>query len=188
MKCEVLQFASHFAHTETVGNRGVNLQSFPRNTLAPLGTEKAESPHIMQTVGQFHDDDADVVHHREKHLAVALRLPVFGGKEVDFAELGYAIDALRDFIAEVLLNVRGGDGSVFDDVVQQSRLDTDNIHAHPRQNASDGQRVAHIGLARRSFLTGMVLGGELIRLLDGSEIVFRTRFPHRHYQFVELIL
>lgn len=142
----------------------------------------------MQTIGQLHDDDPDIVHHREEHLAVAFRLPVLSRKEIDFAELGYAIDALRDFIAEVLLDVRGGDGGVFDDVVQQPRLDTDHIHAHPRQNASYGQRVAHIGLARRPFLTGVVLRGELVGLLDGSEIVLRTRFPHCRYQIIELLL
>ncbi len=139
----------------------------------------------MQPVGQLDDDDADIVHHREQHLAIALRLPVLGGEEIDLAQFGDAIDAACDFVAEVLLDIGGGDGGVFDDVVQQSRFDADDIHAHVGENARHGERVAHVGLARRPLLAGVVLRRELVSLLDGREVVLRTGFADDGDQLVD---
>ena len=61
--------------------------------------QRGERPHVVKPVGQFDDDDADIVDHREQHLAIALSLPVFRGGEVDLAEFGDAVDAVRDFRA-----------------------------------------------------------------------------------------
>ena len=43
--------------------------------------------------------------HGQQHLAEALGLPVFGGEEVELAELGDAVDAARHFLAEILADI-----------------------------------------------------------------------------------
>ena len=154
---EIFQFAADLAHAEAVRDGRVDLQSLARDALPALRAQAAQRPHVVQTVGQLHDDDADVVDHREQHLAVTLRLAVFGRKEVDLAQLGDAVDAARHFVAEILLNVRRGDAGVFDDVVQQSGLDADDIHPHSGQDLRHGKRMAHVGLARSAHLPCVIL-------------------------------
>ena len=92
---EILQFAADLAHAETVRDGGIDFQCFAGDALAALGAQIAERPHVVQPVGQLDDDDADVVHHREQHLAIAFRLPILGREEIDFTQFGDAIDAAR---------------------------------------------------------------------------------------------
>ena len=82
---EIFQFTADLAHPEAVRDGGVDLKRLAGDALTALQAERAQGAHIMQPVGQFDDDDADIVHHREQHLAIALGLPVLRGKEIDFA-------------------------------------------------------------------------------------------------------
>ena len=172
LESEIFQFAADFAHAEAVRDGRIDFQRLARDALAALGAEAAERPHVVQPVGQLDDDDADIVHHRQQHLAIAFRLAVFGGKEIDLAQLGDAIDAARHFFAEVLLNVGGGDGGVFDDIVQQAGLDADHVHAHVGEDLRHRQRMHQIGLAGRALLAGVIPGREGVGLLDGGDVVF----------------
>ena len=181
---KIFQFAAHFAHAEAVRDGRVDFERFARDPFAPLRAQTAQRAHVVQPVGQFDDDDADIVHHRQQHLAIAFRLAVFGGEEIDLAEFGDAVDAARDFIAEVLLDVGGGDGGVFHNVVQQAGLDADDVHAHVGEDLRHGERMAHVRLARRAHLARVILRGELIGLFDGREIVFGTRLPNGCEQVV----
>ncbi len=131
---KVFQFAAHFAHAEPVRDGSVDLERLARDSLLPLGAQARQRAHIVQPVGQLDDDHADVVDHRQQHLAVVLRLAILGRVEVDLAQLGDAVDAARHFIAEVLLDIRRGDAGVFHDVVQQPGLDADRVHAHARKD------------------------------------------------------
>ena len=47
----------------------------------PLLGEELEGAHVVEAVGELHQDDADVVHHGQEHLAVVLGLPLLGGGE-----------------------------------------------------------------------------------------------------------
>jgi len=136
---------------------------------ATFRTQAAEGAHVVQTVRQFDDDDADVVHHRQQHLAITLRLPVFGREEVDLAEFGDAVNAAGYLFTEVLLNIGSGDGSVLHDVVQEARLDADDVHAHAGENHRDGKGMTHVGLARDAHLSGVILGREIQALWIGVD-------------------
>ena len=61
--------------------------------------------HVVQPVGQLHDDHADVVDHRQQHLADALGLPLLARIEMQLAQLGDAVHAARHFVAELLLDL-----------------------------------------------------------------------------------
>ena len=74
--------------------------------------------HVVQAVRQFDEDDADVVHHGEHHLAEVFRLLLFPGGEIDLADLGDALDDVRDLFAELLADIDDGDRSVLDGIVQ----------------------------------------------------------------------
>ena len=142
----------------------------------------------MQPVGQLNDDDANVVHHRQQHFAIILRLTVFGGEEIDLAQLRDAVDAPRDFLAEVFLDIRYGDACILNDVVQQTGLDADDIEAHPGKNARHGQRMAHVGFARNPQLAFVILRSELPGFLNGSDVVFGARFAEGRDQLFKLTI
>ena len=83
-----------------------------------------ERAHVVQAIGELDEDDADVVHHRQQHLAEVLRLTLFARRERDGAELGDALDDVGDLRSEELGNPLGGGQRVLDDVVQQPRPHT----------------------------------------------------------------
>src|SRR3989344_3228481 len=57
---EILEVALHSSHTETVGNRRVNLQSLKRNALPLWFRDIFECLHIMFAVRELHDEHANV--------------------------------------------------------------------------------------------------------------------------------
>jgi hypothetical protein len=59
-----------------------------------------ERPHVVKPVGQLHEDDADVIHHRQEHLPEVLGLPLLARGEADGADLGHALDDVRHFRPE----------------------------------------------------------------------------------------
>ena len=62
-----------------------------------------ERAHVVQAIGELDEDDADVVDHRQQHLAEVLRLTLLTRGERDGAELRHAFDDVRDLGAEQLL-------------------------------------------------------------------------------------
>ncbi len=108
--------------------RRVDVEGFARDGLLALGREMLERAHVVQAVGELDDDDADVADHGEEHLADVLSLAVFAVGELDFVELGDAFDDVRDLLAEFAVDVFGGDGGVFDRVMQQACGDGGGVH------------------------------------------------------------
>ena len=185
---QVFQFAADFAHAEAVRNGRIDLDGFARDALPPLGAQVAERAHVVETVGQLDDDDANVVDHGQQHFAKALGLPLFGGEEIELAQLGDAIDAARYFFAEVLADLIDRHAGVFHQVVQQAGLDGDRIHAHAGENVGDHQRMHHVGFAGVPQLTLVKLAGGAEGLLYRGEIVARAVFPNLGFQFVKQLL
>jgi hypothetical protein len=103
---------------------------------AALGTEISERAHVVQAIGQLHDDDADVIDHGQQHFAEALGLAFPGVEDIELAELGDAVDATGHLVAETLADFVGGHASVFDEVVQEAGFDGDEVHAHAGQDVA----------------------------------------------------
>ena len=107
----------------------------------------------MQAVGELDEDDADVVDHREQHLAEVLRLPLLARRERDGADLGDALDDVGDLGAEQLLDALDRRERVFDDVVEQAGGDGHGVELHVGQEIGDGERVDEVGLAGMAHLS-----------------------------------
>ena len=75
LKRKILQLSADFAHSEAVRDGRVDFQRLLRDALLAVARQKLQSPHVVQPVRQLDDDDANVVHHGEQHLADALGLP-----------------------------------------------------------------------------------------------------------------
>ncbi len=144
-----------------------------------------ERPHVVQTVGELDDDDADVLRHGDEHLADVLRLLLFVSRQRDFAEFGDAVDELGDLIAEDVPDVVQGDIGVFHGVVQDGGDDGLVIHAEIEQDARDRDRMHDVRLSGITALVFMGLRSELVGRLSGiTALVFmglRSELVGLHY-------
>ena len=127
---QLLELVLELAHPEPVRDRRVDVARLLRDPQPPLLRQVVERAHVVQPIGQLHQDDADVVDHREQHLAEALGLPLFARRKLEAAQLGDALDDVGDILAEQLADLLDGVGRVLDDVVQQARR-----RARPRRGA-----------------------------------------------------
>ena len=185
---QVFQLAAHFAHAEAVRDGSIDFDGLGGDVRAPLSAQVAERAHVVQPVGQLDDDDADIVHHGQQHFAKALGLAFFGVEDVQFAELGDAVDAAGDLVAEALADFVGGHAGVFDEVVEQAGFDGDQVHAHAGQDVGDHQGMHHVGLAGLAQLALVQFGGGAEGLLDGGQVVARAVFADLDFQFLEQLL
>ena len=115
--------------------------------IAPFLGQVAQGAHVVQPVGQLDQDDADVVHHRQQHLAEVLGLPLLARGEPDRADLGDPFDDMGHFGAEELADPVDGGQRVFDDVVQQPGGDRHRVELHVRQKVRNSKRMNQIRLA-----------------------------------------
>ncbi len=104
---QVFELAADLAHAETVGDGRVDFEGLLRDALLAVGRERPQGAHVVQAVGQLDDHHAYVVHHGQQHLADALGLALFARVELELAQLGDAIDAMRHLVAELLADFFG---------------------------------------------------------------------------------
>ena len=153
--------------------------------LLAFGIEMFEGAHVVQAVGELDEDDADVVDHGEHHFAEVLGLRFFSGREIDFADLGDALDDVGDLFAEFLADFNAGDRGVFDGVVEEAGGDGDGIHFHVGENVADFERMHEVGLAGGAVLSGVVFLGEFVGFLDEVEVVVGTVLAQLPHQLAE---
>ena len=145
-----------------------------------------ERAHVVQAVGKLDEHHANVIDHGEHHLAQVFGLRFFARGEIDLADLGDALDDVRDLLAKFLADVDDGDRGVFDGIVQQAGGDGDRVHLHLGQNQRHFERMHQIRLARGAGLAFMMLEGVVVGFLDDGEIVLRTVFLNPLHQLAEL--
>ena len=145
-----------------MGDRGVDVERLARDRLL-LGRGKArERAHVVEAVGELDDDDANVLSHRQEHLAKVLDLRVLLRLIRNSRKLRDAVDEARDLGAELLGDLLAGHGGILDDVVQQSGGDRLMVHLELGENPRNRQWVLDVGLTRGSALALMSGHGELV--------------------------
>ena len=170
---QVFQFAADLAHAQPVRDGRVDVQGFARDLLLPLRRQELQRAHVVQAVGQLDEDDADVVHHGQHHLAHVLGLRFFGGREVDLADLGDALDDVRHLLAELGLDLVDGYRGVLDRVVQQSGGDGRGVELHlGQQVATSADAPGKARLTRAPALCDV--RGEIVGFFDQGQVFGRA--------------
>ena len=109
----------------------------------------------MEAVGELDEDDADVLRHRDDHLAVVLGLGLLARLELDAGQLRHAVDELRDLFAELFLHVVERRLGVLDDVVEKRSGDRLLVELQARKDQRDAVRVVDEVLAGAPLLAVM---------------------------------
>ncbi len=135
-KGEVFQFPLELPDAQAVGNRGEDVNRlFGFLNLFRRG-HIAEGAHIMQPVGQFDQNHAEIRSHCQERFSQIFRFAVTGFAAVHAInpgrqrfQLGHAINQFGDFGAELPLDVYQGDAGIFNHVMQQPGGNRDGIQA-----------------------------------------------------------
>ena len=133
-KREILEFAAHLTHSETVRDGRIDVERFLCGALLAFPGYCAEGAHVVQAVREFYENHADVANHGEQHFAHALGLACLPRVQVQLADLGNAVDAAGNFRTEALLHFLNARGGIFDYVVKQPGLQADEVHLHVGEN------------------------------------------------------
>ena len=83
-QAQVFEFALDLRDTQSPCQRRVNIQRFVCHTLLSFLGKEVERTHIVQTVGEFDDDNAHVLCHSNENFTEIFRIFVFFGFENDF--------------------------------------------------------------------------------------------------------
>ena len=124
-----LQLGLHRVHADALGERRVDFHRLAGDALGaaiPAPT-KLQRAHVVQPVGQLHQQHADVAAHRQHELAEILRLLGAVGLQFQPGQLGDAVHQPGDLGAEAAFQLGAADAGVLDDVVQQRGGDAADV-------------------------------------------------------------
>ena len=121
---KVIEFDLDLGNTEALCNRGINIHRFTRFFLLRLRRPVLCSPHVVQTVRQFYQNNADILCHRKEHLSQVFCLLL------DLIRRIFQLCQLRDTAynqghlrVELLGQLFFGHDGIFDNVVQKACRD-----------------------------------------------------------------
>ena len=182
---QLLELVLDLAHAQPVGDGRVDVAGLLGDRNPPLLGQVAERPHVVQAVGQLDEDDADVIDHRQQHLAEVLGLPLLARREADGADLRHAFDDVGDFRAEELLDALDGRQRVFDDVVEQAGGDGHDVELHVGEEVGNRQGMDQIRLSRVADLSPVLEGREDVGPPEQLDVGVRAVGPDLFEQIFE---
>ena len=198
LEAEVFELELDRIHAEPVRDRRVDVERLARDAPLLLDGQRLDRPHVVRPIRELDEDDAQILRHREQHLAEALGLRLGRAVEAQMVDLADAVDEQRDVVAEPLLDLGQRARRVLDDVVQQRRLDRAGVEVQPGQYFGYGDRMGDVGIAVAPLLALVSLGAELVGRTDARQVVARqvalelphepaevVRPPHRRHDAIE---
>ncbi len=154
-----------------MGDGGVNLQRLAGDTPTLVQGKRRQRAHVVQAIGELHQDDPDVPGHGHQHLSEVLGLGLGAAFEGDLRQLADAVDELRNFFTELLRNLRLGGIGVLDDVVEDRGDDALVIQVHFRQDFGDLDRMLNVGFAGGAALSLVRFGAKLVGAIDLPDLI-----------------
>ena len=184
---QVLELPLDRAHAQAVGQRRVYVHGLARLKQTAVLAQGGKRAHVMQAVGEFDDDDADVLGHGKEHLAQREGLLLVHAVDFDVGELGHAIDELGHRIAKQAGNIGKRGLGILDGIVQQRGAHHIAVHLEVGQNDSYLDGMVNVHLARAPLLVAVLLGSKAVGLLHLGEVVRVHIFEAQTLQLVVAI-
>ena len=141
---QILQLPFNGIDTETMCQRRINFQCFPGNRLLLMHRHILHRAHIMQTVGQLNQYNADIACHRQKHFAIVFNLAIFLGNIFNFAQLGNTIYQIRYHGAELLFDILQLVIRILYHIMQEGSSQCFVIHLQSYKDADNANRMNNI--------------------------------------------
>ena len=172
-KAEVLQLLLDRVDTEAVRKRRIDVHGLQRDGAAAVLPLRREGAHVVQTVAELDEDDADILRHGEQHLADVLDVRLFLVLDVDLLDLGQAVHQHGDALAEFFRDdVKAGlVGAVLYRVVQQRGADRVGVESQLRHDLGNRHGMRNIRLAALALLSFMQFVCVFVGRLDLLAVV-----------------
>ncbi len=139
---QILELELDRVQTQALRDRRVDIQGLACAAAALDRRHHTERAHVMHPVGELHHDHADVAHHRQQHLAKALRLSLLAILELNLIQLADAVDEFGDHLTEDRRDLGLGGGGVLDHVVQNRGHQRVGVQMQIREDVGDRYGVA----------------------------------------------
>ena len=180
----VLELLLDVGNSEAVRDGGIDLHRFQCLVAALLLGPGVAGAHIVQSVAQFYNHDADILAHGQQHLAQVLGLAILHIRELDLGQLGDAVNEQRDLGAELLLDLGHRDRRVLGHIVHESRGNALAVHAQLHQNLRHRKRVTDVRLAAAAALLAVGLFGQRVGAVNHSKIIGTAAVNQTLFQIV----
>ena len=118
VEAQVLELHAHAVHAQAHGDGGVDIQCFPGDAPGLGRLQYPQGAHIVESVGQLHQDDANIPGHGQGHFLEVLGLFFLEGLELHLGELADPVHQLGHGGPELLADGALGDAGVLYDIVQ----------------------------------------------------------------------
>ena len=185
LEAQILQLPLHLLHTKAMGDGGIDLHGL-EGLLLLLGRSLIlHGAHIVETVGDLHQDNADILAHGQQHLPQVLHLLLFLGGIMDAGQLADALYQVRHRGGEHLRHLLMGSACVLDGIVEQCCHDRFTVETQLiGDDAGHCQRMGHEGRAVLSQLGAVIVTGKLIGLSDLGKVGRRVIATNHIFQIL----
>ena len=164
---ERLHLGHHLVHADPLGERGIDIHRLAGDSPAlVLGRDVMERAHVVQPIGELHQQHPDVVAEREEELAEVLGGALVLGLGFDLGKLGHAVDQARDVLAEMLLDLFRRGECVLNRIMEDRGDDRLVVELQVGEDARDLYRVAEVRVAGRADLRTVRLHRENVGAVD----------------------
>ena len=96
-KGQILQLLAHPLHAHASRERRVDVHRLARLLPLLVGAHRLDGAHVVQPVGELHQDHPQILGHRHEQLAEILGLLGLGIRQLQIGQLGHAIDQIGHF-------------------------------------------------------------------------------------------
>ena len=169
---EVFQLSLDRLDSQAVCQRRIDVEGFLRLTSSRLGTHKPPGTGVMQSIGEFDHQHANVFGHRDNHFSHRFGLGVFA--IFDSVELGDAVDEHCDFFTKLLPQRLQRISRVFDSVVEDGCGDGLGAQAQFGKNLRHRYRVGDVRLAGTPGLSLVSFLRDTVRAFDNGHVGARV--------------
>ncbi len=183
---QILKLVAHPLHAHAPGERGIDIHGFSRLLHLLLGAHELDRAHVVQAVGELHEDHPEILAHRHEELAEIFRLPGAGGGKLEIGELRHPVHQPGDLLAETVGDLLVGGAGILDGIVQKGGDDRCIVKPLLRQDRSHRHRVLEIFLARMAGLALVHLAAVFIGIANELFIGFRIVVADQRDQPIDI--
>jgi hypothetical protein len=183
-KREIFQFVAQALHAHAARQRRVDVERLLGDAGALGGRHVMQGAHVVKPIRQLHQKHPHVLGDGDQQLAQVLGLGRFLRHQIEFLDLGEAVDKLADLRSEQPVDLLARCLGVLDRVVQHGSDDGGVIELQFGEDGGDFERMREIRIARSALLVAMRLHGIDIGAVEHRLIRVGIVALHPLQQFV----
>ena len=145
---------------------GVYFQGLTSDKALLVTCHMFQGAQVVKAVGEFDENDANVLRHGHQHFTETFRLPFFLAEKLKLAQFRDTGNKCSDFRAEQRGNLFLTRIGIFNGVVQKGACNGHRIHLQFGQNGGDFQGVGYVRDAGFALLMPVCVSGKFIGLAN----------------------